>query len=283
MATRVTVAECPRIRAETNSPHGQTTCAGQKPPSPRRQRRLDRIRATRPRPEQTADQTLPGPIPTFAAVSGPKHTRPASRQTLYRLDRLRRQLIRPSRLPARAGVPNSYRHRAQLTGVIHRRPQSPRASPPRNASAAVTGGTPPESSISRQKWHATWCPSPVSASSGSFGRAAFPGPGAAGMESTRRGGFTGLGTSPGKMIRLRFASTTGSATGTRDRRARVYGCRGRWYRGVAICNFHQLAEVHHRDPVADVADDLEVMCDEEVSDAQALLQILQQVNDLGLD
>ena len=43
------------------------------------------------------------------------------------------------------------------------------------------------------------------------------------------------------------------------------------------------AEVHDRDPVADVADDREVVGDEQVGQAESLLEALEQVDDLGLD
>ena len=43
------------------------------------------------------------------------------------------------------------------------------------------------------------------------------------------GGFTGLGTSPVRMIRRRRASTTGSGIGTADRSATEYGWSGPVY------------------------------------------------------
>ena len=43
------------------------------------------------------------------------------------------------------------------------------------------------------------------------------------------------------------------------------------------------AEVHDGDPVAHVADQMEVMRDEQVGEAEAFLQLEQQVHDLGLD
>ena len=44
------------------------------------------------------------------------------------------------------------------------------------------------------------------------------------------GGFNALGTSPCTTMRLRCRSTTGSATGTADSKAWVYGCSGARYR-----------------------------------------------------
>ena len=47
--------------------------------------------------------------------------------------------------------------------------------------------------------------------------------------------------------------------------------------------FHDLAPVHHRDTVTEVADDVQVMGDEQVAQPQLVLQILQEIDDLGLD
>ena len=44
-----------------------------------------------------------------------------------------------------------------------------------------------------------------------------------------------------------------------------------------------LAEVHDRDPVADVLDDAHVVGDEQVGQAELALEVLQQVEDLRLD
>ena len=43
------------------------------------------------------------------------------------------------------------------------------------------------------------------------------------------------------------------------------------------------AEVHHPDPVADVLDDREVVGDEQVGQAELLLEVVEQVQDLALD
>ena len=44
-----------------------------------------------------------------------------------------------------------------------------------------------------------------------------------------------------------------------------------------------LALVHHRDPVGDVADDADVVGDEEVGEAELVLEVVEQVDDLRLD
>ena len=47
--------------------------------------------------------------------------------------------------------------------------------------------------------------------------------------------------------------------------------------------FDDFAEVHDGDAVADVADHAEVVGDEEVGEVVFVLQVLQEVDDLGLD
>ena len=49
-----------------------------------------------------------------------------------------------------------------------------------------------------------------------------------------------------------------------------------------IRRLHNPAQIHHHHPAADVLDDREVVSNKQVSDSQLLLQILQQIDDLGL-
>ena len=63
----------------------------------------------------------------------------------------------------------------------------------------------------------------------------------------------------------------------------MYGCRGRTEEILGGGELDDLAEVHHRDAVGDVADDGEVVGDEEVGEVELLLQLHEQVQDLGLD
>ena len=51
---------------------------------------------------------------------------------------------------------------------------------------------------------------------------------------------------------------------------------------VGVALFDDLAEVHHSDPVADVSDDREIVGDEQVGNAQLVLQLGQQVDHLRL-
>ena len=64
--------------------------------------------------------------------------------------------------------------------------------------------------------------------------------------------------------------------------------RGVWVLGIAeqllsIGQLDHLADVHDGDAVGDVPDDAEVVCDEEVCEVKLLLEVGEQVDDLGLD
>src|SRR5437588_13119214 len=48
-------------------------------------------------------------------------------------------------------------------------------------------------------------------------------------------------------------------------------------------HFDDLAEIHHRDTMGHVLDDREIMTDEQQRQAELLLKILEQVDDLRLD
>ncbi len=63
----------------------------------------------------------------------------------------------------------------------------------------------------------------------------------------------------------------------------VYGCVGRVVDVVASADLDDLAEVHHGDPVGDVADHRQVVGDEQVRQPELVLQLLEQVDDAGLD
>ncbi len=97
------------------------------------------------------------------------------------------------------------------------------------------------------------------------------------------GGLAGLGTSPCSTIRCRWRSFLGSGTGTAESRAWVYGWAGSVVDRVSIADLDDLAQVHDRHPVGDVADHGEVVGDEQVGQSQAVLQILQEVDDARLD
>src|SRR6185369_1431239 len=52
---------------------------------------------------------------------------------------------------------------------------------------------------------------------------------------------------------------------------------------VAIGKLHDLAEVHHRDPVGNVSHHGQVVSDEDIRQVELALQVFQQVDDLRLD
>ena len=52
---------------------------------------------------------------------------------------------------------------------------------------------------------------------------------------------------------------------------------------IGRSELHDIAEVHNGDTVADVLDDVEVMRNKEERQSELLLQVMQQVDDLGLD
>ena len=82
---------------------------------------------------------------------------------------------------------------------------------------------------------------------------------------------------------IRWRRSSGSGTGMADISASVYGCSG-WRNSVApVGQLGDPAQVHHRDPVADVLDDAHVVGDEQVGQPELALELLEQVEDLGLD
>ena len=83
---------------------------------------------------------------------------------------------------------------------------------------------------------------------------------------------------PGARLRPRPRSR-GSPTAA----PRVYGCTGREEELVGGAELDDLAEVHDRDPVGDVAHDAEVVRDEDVGEVELVLQVVEQVEHLRLD
>ncbi len=82
------------------------------------------------------------------------------------------------------------------------------------------------------------------------------------------GGSIGDGTSPRSRIRCRAPSSRRRCSGIAESRAFVYGCRGRSKSSSVVGELDDLAEVHDRDPVAHVADDREVVGDEDVREPE---------------
>ena len=94
------------------------------------------------------------------------------------------------------------------------------------------------------------------------------------------GGSIGDGTSPWRISRFRGRS--GSGIGIADSSACVYGWVGLRVERVAIGDLDDPAEVHDRDPVADVLHHGEVVGDEQQREVELLLQLLEEVEHLGL-
>ena len=95
------------------------------------------------------------------------------------------------------------------------------------------------------------------------------------------GGSIGLGMSPLSTIRLLLRPGTGSGIGREQRhRVRVQRPGEQLVRGRDL---DDPAEVHHRDAIRDVADDGEIVGDEDVGEVELLLQVDEQVEHLRLD
>ena len=71
--------------------------------------------------------------------------------------------------------------------------------------------------------------------------------------------------------------------GTADKQGSGVGVQGCLVEALPVGHFDDLAEIHHRHPVRDVADHGEVVRHKEIGEAIALLQVSQQIDDLGLD
>ena len=95
------------------------------------------------------------------------------------------------------------------------------------------------------------------------------------------GGLIGLGTSPSSIGALRLRLRVGDRH-RRQQRLRVGVQRVGEEFGL-VGDLDDAPEIHHRDAVADVLDDREVVRDEQIGEAVLALQVDQQVDDLRLD
>ncbi len=133
------------------------------------------------------------------------------------------------------------------------------------------------------KWHATWCASPIRAE-----RRFLLDAHGFGERATR------VEAAPGRRHRgARYVALEQDAAslslptriGHRNRRherVRVR-VRGPLEHRVGRSDLDDLAEVHHRDEVRDVTDNREVVRDEDVRESELLLQVVEEVDDAGLD
>ena len=96
------------------------------------------------------------------------------------------------------------------------------------------------------------------------------------------GGLAGLGTSPGEQDPVLQAAQVRLV----QRHRREQGLRVRVRRRAVDVEvgalLHHAAEVHHRDAVGDVPHDRQVVGDEQVGQAEVVLQVLEQVDHLRL-
>ncbi len=54
-------------------------------------------------------------------------------------------------------------------------------------------------------------------------------------------------------------------------------------KAVGRCNLHDAAEIHYDHAVAQVLDDAEIVSDQQQRESELVLEVLQQIDDLGLD
>ncbi len=52
---------------------------------------------------------------------------------------------------------------------------------------------------------------------------------------------------------------------------------------LSVSDLHNFAEIHDRDPLTDIMDGAETMCNKEICDAKIFLKLLQQVENLRLN
>ena len=81
---------------------------------------------------------------------------------------------------------------------------------------------------------------------------------------------------------MRSRRASGSGTGTAEEERPRIGVHRLLKKGALRRGLDDLAEIHHGDAMGHVLDDGEVMTDEEQREPELFLQILQEVDDLGL-
>ena len=104
--------------------------------------------------------------------------------------------------------------------------------------------------------------------------------GAARVEAAAGGGVDRVRWVPGQGRHLRPRIRVHRGHRGQERRRIGMGRRGQHRVGRA--DLDHLAEIHHRHPVADEADHVEIVADEQVGEVELLLEVHQQVQHLGL-
>jgi hypothetical protein len=114
-----------------------------------------------------------------------------------------------------------------------------------------------------------------------FGRAARLGVRAAGVETA-----AGRRIERARNVALQrdtLGAQGGGGLGNRRQQRMGVGMQRSGVDGLFVGDLDQLTELHHRHAVADVLYDGKIMGNEQIGESEALLQILQQVDDLRLD
>ena len=130
------------------------------------------------------------------------------------------------------------------------------------------------------KWQATRWPGATSANTGTSAAQRGSAAGQRVRKWQPEGGLIALGTSP--LSTIRCADPRRSAGDGRNQARRV----GMQRAAEQLCRrrrLHHAAEIQHDDPVGDVAHHRQIVRDEQVGQAQPLLQPDHQVDDLRLD
>ena len=186
-----------------------------------------------------------------------------------------------------AGAEERQREVAHATPVMRSRARRPGPDRRRSSAAARATGSASlelghgERPLLGGKKHAASCSAASASSGGSVSAHVSTARGQRGWKRQPLGGLIRFGTSPCSTNASRWRPSRGFASGTADSSAPVYGCRGAAYRSRAR-KLDELAQVHHRDAVGDVADDAQVVRDEDVRQPELRLEVLEQVEDLRL-
>ena len=160
---------------------------------------------------------------------------------------------------SRRALERPPRARRRIAAERRLQPSQPLA---RRRRFGARSGTVAGAAISFQKWQATPCPA-SNTSGGDVSRQSGRTCGQRVWKWQPDGGASGLGTSPPTSTPLARAAPA-RAAGSRPAAPCVYGWRGAANSARFDADLDDAAEVHHRDAVGDVADDREVVGDEQV-------------------
>ena len=131
------------------------------------------------------------------------------------------------------------------------------------------------------RWQAVACPVPSGSSCGTSTAAALDHIGAAGVEAA-----AGRRIERARHLALQHdAAALCLRLGHRDRRQQraAIGMARRGEQRLRVRGLDDDAEIHHRDPVGDVLHHGEIVRDEDVGEAEPVLQVAQQIEDLRAD